>query len=76
VEEIPVIFTYNNREYRGVFSNVFGAGGAHVWHLSVDRYHRGELHYSDSKGWIFHSRSWLLADLVDYFSQLILAWYE
>lgn len=60
--DLPVSFTFNNKEYTGVLSPVSGGGG--MWFLFVQGYFKGQLLLTSS-GWRFYSQS----GKIDYLSK-------
>lgn len=88
LDEIPVTFTYKDKEYKGYFTKVMGAGSSGMFHLTVNGSHWGELWYITGspdinglhavpEGWRFASNQHPdLEKLIDYFSDVVVAWYE
>ena len=67
IEEVPIKFEHEGRQYKGSFSEVSG-GGAKTWHLMVDNYYNGRLRHTDT-GWVFDPtpKTESMAELADYF---------
>lgn len=42
---VPITFEHEDKLYSGHFNSVSGAGSG-IWHLMIDNYYKGELHYS------------------------------
>lgn len=47
--DIPVSFDYKGKYYEGILSDVSGAA-AKMWHLTINRYYRGQLLLLE-RGW-------------------------
>jgi len=76
---IPIIFSFKGKQYSGTFDAVSGSGGGSGddWHLTIDGYHRGHLHYSQYyKGWVFTSNSGFFDELSDYFEAYLIGWFS
>lgn len=58
MNDIPVTFTYQGKEYKGILTEVPGAGGTRgtVWHLTVDKTYWGQLIFLET-GFVFHSQN-------------------
>lgn len=72
---IPIEFDYEGKHYKGHFREIAGAAGR-LWHLMIDNYYYGQLVLSDNYGWAFHNNKGLMADLADYFGDIVMMWYE
>jgi hypothetical protein len=62
------------KHYEGTFSEVSGAA-AKMWHLTINSYHRGQLHLLE-RGWVFFSNSGDFEELAGYFGDIVMLWYE
>lgn len=71
--KIPVSFTLNDTQYTGTLDEVAGAGG-NVWHLMVNGYYCGRLRKT-ADAWYFDENKFGGGELVDYFAQVVVAWY-
>lgn len=67
--EIPVSFQYEGKTYRGILSQVPGAGGQ-LFHLMVNGYYKGQLLYT-ANGWHFTSQSGKLDHLESVFVEAL-----
>jgi len=72
--DIPVTFEYEGKQYSGYFSEVLGVGRDH-WHLMVDKFYWGRLRRVGDQ-WFFDENKPRIGHLVDYFAEVIIAWYE
>ena len=77
MENIPVSFECEGKAYNGFLSAVCGAG-TQVYHLMVDNFYNGRLRLTDRYGWVFDStpKTESFKGLTDYFSDVVVAWYE
>ena len=76
METVPVIFHYNNETYIGFFNRIGGAGASSGdnWHLMIDNFYCGSLHYSQHAGhFLFHGNSF--KDMGDYFEAYMTGWF-
>lgn len=74
--DIPVSFDYKGKHYSGFLSEVTGGGGS-VWHLMINRFYWGQLHYYPSRDeFRFTSQTREFEDISDFFGEVIIAWYE
>ena len=72
---VPITFEHEDKLYSGHFNSVSGAGSG-MWHLMIDNYYKGELHYSGHSGqWLFTSNSGLFDELSDYFKAYLIGWF-
>lgn len=78
--EVPVKFTYQDKEHSGMLTKVAGAGTSGAWHLMVNNFYWGQLHLTENFGWQFTSNtitdSAELQRLSVYFGEYLTAWYE
>ena len=72
--DIPVTFEFEGKQYHGAFSEVLGVGRDH-WHLMVDKFYWGQLRRVGDT-WFFDENKQRVGHLVDYFADVIIAWYE
>lgn len=74
MDRVPITFEFQGKKYSGYFTHVNGAGSSSMFHLTVDRYHIGQLWFSDR--WRFESNSTPeMRDLAEYFGDYVTAWY-
>ena len=77
--EVHVSFTFKNKEYQGILSEVMGAGSSSIFHLYVDKFYYGNLLFSSfSNSFVFHPSPPLekqgLEELADYFGACVTEW--
>lgn len=73
--EVPITFEHEGKIYTGVFNSVSGAGSG-MWHLMIDNYYKGALHYSAHCGqWRFTSNSGKFDVLSNYFEAYMIGWF-
>jgi hypothetical protein len=72
MEDIPVSFDYKGKHYEGFLSEVTGGGGS-TWHLMIDKYYCGALHWTPYRGFWFSSQTGEFEDIADYFSEVVIA---
>jgi hypothetical protein len=88
-DQIPVTFELKGKEYKGTLEQVMGAGSTAMYHLTVDRFHYGQLWYVSGSpgfeggldavpaGWRFASNQHPELDkLADYFGYCVEAWQD
>ena len=76
--EVPITFEHQGKAYTGHLSSGTGAGGTMYdhWHLMIDNFYCGQLHYSGFCGhWRFTSNSGLFEGLSDYFEGYLIGWF-
>lgn len=77
--DIPITFTHEGKEYNGVLNEINGAGGVRgaVWHLLVDRYYWGQLHFYEDRGFVFNSQLHYeeMKYLGEVFGEAVTLWY-
>jgi hypothetical protein len=73
-KKVPVTFVWEGNKIRGVLSNVSGAGG-NTWHLMINNFYCGALHWTPYRGFWFGSQTGEFEDSVDYFADIVIAWY-
>jgi hypothetical protein len=71
--KIPVTFILKGAHYTGALDDVAGAGG-NVWHLMVNNFYCGRLRRAED-AWYFDENKFGGGELVDYFAQVVVAWY-
>lgn len=91
MEDIPVTFKYKGKLYSGQLCPMFGAGSEHGsrFYLHIKSYYCGTLHkVLDSQTpwlpteknvktkWIFSSQTGEFEELVDFFEDVLIAWYQ
>jgi hypothetical protein len=74
MDKIPVSFEYKDKHYAGHFEAVNGAA-AKLWHLTVNRFHWGQLFITQNFEWRFENNEGSLKELTDYFADVVTAWY-
>ena len=77
MENIPVSFEWEGKNYRGVLTAVNGAG-VQVYHLMIDKFYNGRLRLTDRYGWQFDPtpKTESFKELRDFFGDVVTAWYE
>jgi hypothetical protein len=78
MQDVPITFEFNNEIYTGHFSNCTGAGNATYdsWHLMIDKFYYGALHYSGHAGrWLFDSPSNKFKELESWFEAYMVGWF-
>lgn len=75
MKKIPIQFDYKGKHYEGHFSEVSGAS-ANLWHLMIDNFYKGQLIFSETYGWAFHSNSGEMKCMTEYFGEQMMLWYE
>ncbi len=75
MDDIPVSFEWQGKEYARHFSVPHDAGG-NVWFLTVNKYHWGQLILTQNYGWAFHNNKNEMKELADYFGDVVTAWYQ
>jgi hypothetical protein len=78
MESIPINFEHKGKHYNCKLSNVSGAG-CYMFHLNDGRFYLGRLRWSDyEKGWVFdpNPKDPELAELADFFGDVVAGWYE
>lgn len=73
MDQIPITFTHNNKQYSGILSEVMGAGSTEVWHLMIDDYYYGRLRIANGK-FVFDSNRGM-EDIVDQLEGYVISWY-
>ena len=73
MNKIPVSFKLNGNQYTGTLDEVYGAGGT-TWHLMVNGYYCGRLRKS-GEAWYFDENKFGGGQLLDYFIEVVMAWY-
>lgn len=86
---IPVTFELRGKTCSGVLSQVSGAGSSATFHLMVNRFYWGSLHYIEGfegfgggvaaihGGWRFNSPSFPeLEDQAEYFGLVVQQWVD
>ena len=80
MDEIPITFEYRLVKYKCHLSKVSGSGDTSTFHLTDDKnFYNGRLRWSDFlKSWVFDPtpKTKDLAELADYFGDVVTAWYE
>lgn len=77
MERIPVSFDHKGKKFTGYFTKLSGSGAGSNWQLYDDKnFYRGVLDLQEKRGWVFHEQKPELAYLVDYFADVVTAWYE
>ena len=79
MDNIPVTFTYNGKEYRGYFPKVMGAGSTAMFHLNVGRFYWGRLRFSEfTNNWCFDAtpKNPEMENLANEFGDIIISWYQ
>ena len=80
MENIPVTFECNGKTFYGQLVQVAGAGGNSVFHLMNSKnFYCGRLRFSESvKDWVFDPtpKTIDLEQQVDYFGDVVTAWYQ
>jgi hypothetical protein len=76
MDEIPITFEHEGKEYTGSFDEVQGAGTSKVWYLMIDNYYKGRLRMTD-RGWVFDPtpKTQSMAELANFFGDYITMWY-
>lgn len=76
---IPVTFTFQNKEYKGILSEVSGAGAERgsFWHLYIDNYYWGQLLYLE-RGFVFYAQNNTkeMEYLGEVFERFVVAYYQ
>lgn len=75
---IPVSFNYAGQRYQGHFKEVAGASGK-GWHLMINGYYRGQMISTELLGLRFTSQTGEFESdpsIMQYFSDVLTAWYE
>ena len=67
--KVPTSFIYDNKLINAELKFVHGSGN--LYHLMVDGYYWGQLHFSSRFGWQFSSNTVDLHELSDYFGEHI-----
>jgi hypothetical protein len=80
MNDIPVTFTWQEKQYKGFLSEVNGAGSeiGTFWHLSVDKRYWGSFHYYEDRGFVFNSQlhNKEMQYLGEVFGDIVMLWYE
>lgn len=79
MDNMPITFEFNGKNYAGFFSKVSGAGSTATFHLMVERFYWGRLRFSDfNNSWCFHPtpKTEGLEKLSNEFGDFIIAWYQ
>lgn len=74
MDQIPVTFTYLEKEYKGTLDEIAGTG-AQVWHLMVGRDYWGRLRQVGDI-WYFDESKDKVPGLVDHLAATVIAWYQ
>lgn len=74
MDKIPVEFDFEGRKVKGTLDATAGAGG-NVWHLMVENYYWGRLRKAGD-AWYFDESKWKVADQIDHFAAVVIAWYQ
>jgi hypothetical protein len=72
--KIPVVFKYQEKEYKGTLDEVAGAN-TNTWHLMIDNYYWGRLR-KVGEDWMFDESKYKVGDLRDYFAGVVISWYQ
>ena len=75
---VPIDFEYQGKNYSGEFTTSGGMGGLSFdnWHLVINKFYQGQLHYSQSTDrWQFHSNDKKFEELSDYFEAYMIGWF-
>ena len=77
MENIPVSFECEGRNYRGTLDAVHGAG-TEVFHLMIEKRYNGRLRLTEHHGWVFDPTPYTVKfkELIEYFGDIIFVWYE
>ncbi len=83
-DKIPIRLTYHGQEYNGFFSPVSGGASKSLFFLTLinppgkqpGEYNCGQLWLTDNFGWHFASNNHLFEDMVDFFADYVVAWYQ
>jgi hypothetical protein len=72
VDNIPVSFEYEGIQWDGYLSKVSGAGSNSLYHLTINKYYRGQL-FKTAEGWRFGSNDGMFEEkyMVEYFVSVI-----
>ena len=80
MDHIPIEFEHAGKKYKCHLSKSSGAGDSSIFHLMDDKhFYKGRLRWSDFlKSWVFDPspKTKDLAELADYFGDVVIAWYE
>jgi hypothetical protein len=76
MENIPITFEFEGKQYAGSFQAVFGAG-SDTWYLYVDNYYWGRLRLVNGD-WFFdnNNKSKGMESMAQYLGEVIIAWRE
>ena len=77
MENIPVSFESEGKNYSGTLTAVHGAG-TQTYYLMIDKYYNGRLRLSELYGWQFDPtpKTQSFKDLSDFFGDVVTAWYQ
>lgn len=78
MDNIPVSFEHKGKKTEGHLEKVSGAADTSTWHLmGTDKFYYGRLRRTNDK-WVFDPtpKSQDLAELADFFGDIITAWYQ
>ncbi len=76
MDKIPITFSFEGKEYKGVFSLVAGSGNSARFHLTIDGLHYGQLWLTDHYGWRWASTPGYFEGMQEEFGAVIVAWYQ
>lgn len=74
MNDIPITFSHEGKTYKGYFKAISGSGGVHSWHLMVNNYYCGTLHYTDTYGLAYHGNRF--NELAQFFIDYVTLWIE
>lgn len=77
-QSVLIQFEYQEKQYSGYFSAVATSEIVQYdhWHLMIDNYYRGALHYSGHAGcWLFDSPSGKFKEFESYFEAYMVGWF-
>ena len=80
MNNIPISFEHQKKQYNGHFGIVMGGGHTSTFHLVDNKnYYLGRLRYSDfTSGWVFDPtpKTGELKELADFFGDYITNWHQ
>ena len=72
MENIPIEFKWQGKEYEGTFTRVSGGGSAGAYHLMIDKFYYGQLIKTENWGWQFHSNKNHFTGMADMFGHTVM----